>query len=145
MPHRKAVRPVHYSEWVEALKQPLTYGNALYMQGGKLKESELSTELTRRIADYVVNTFNAQAEWVRNAPDGDVVFAVSRFNAEFRKLFFFRTLSFIAEKDKRAIAASVTAAAENLAVYLTEKFGDTDPEILFVRNDLRRKIRTENL
>lgn len=143
--NRRALCPKHYADWLEALKQPLTYEHALYLQGGKLKEREHARALAQRIADYVVDTFNAQAERVRTCSPEDIVFAIRHFIAEFRKLFFFRPLSFMAEKDKKAIVRSVTDAATDLSVFLTEKFGETDPEILFVRNDLRRTIKTETV
>lgn len=143
MPHRKATHPTRYAEWIEALKEPLTYGNALYMSGGKLKESDFADALFRKIADYVVDTFNAQAEWVRKAAPEDAAFAIIRFNAEFRKLFFYRSLPFIKEKHAKELTRSIADAAQALTVFITESFGETDTEILFARNELRRRIRTE--
>ena len=133
--------PSRYSEWTEALSFRLTAEHALFLSRGVLKEKDLSAALFTRISDYTVNSFNSAAAALAAAEGADVEFALHTFNALFARLFFFRGLPFIAQRDERALVRSLTTAASEIAERYSAEGWETD--VLFEAGRLKRMIEAE--
>lgn len=131
--------PIHYTEWVALLSQPLTDESALLLGHGKLKEKALAVSLFNRISDYVVEEYNHRVEAVKTAEFSELIFALRKFSAGLSRSLFFLQLEFLSAEHKEALLQSLRDATKDLIRTVSEKFRPQDADLLFELNVLRRK------
>lgn len=122
--------PVRYEQWLSALSMPLSADSVAYMLRGKCNKN-LYSAVFNKLSDCITESFNeAQKALSTTDSPADTVFALKRLNAAYKRLLFFREISWIKAEDKKALLCSLGTAAISTVTKL-QPIAERNPDVLF--------------